>query len=308
MNSIDKITVYLGSSGRCRQIFKDTAKEMGHLIGATGKTLVYGGMDSGLMGIVANGALEAQGKVTGIIPKSLKDSERIHPSLTETILVQDLWERKRKMFKRADAIITMAGGFGTIDEVLEAFYWADLGSHAKPIVFVNTDNYWDGFITFIRSLPDFHEQFIIVASTPQEAIEKIGIWTLPTIEGDPENLPHFEEQILQETAAPIIIKHATVAETYKFATAVGLKQLGRHDRSIGLLNTQGQFDGLLEWIAKAQTEHFITDRCTQLFSVDSYMNELKKKLSMQRHIEINLETEKWGPSETKTHIEIREKR
>lgn len=307
MHKIDKVTVYLGSSGRCRPVFKDVARDMGTRIAGAGKTLVYGGMDSGLMGIVANAALEGHGKVTGIIPKSLKDSERIHPRLTETILVQDLWERKRKMFRRADAVITLAGGFGTIDEALEVLYWAKLGSHAKPIVFVNTENYWGDFLDYVRGIADVPQDYIIVADTPEDALQKIAAWASPSVSGDPENLPHFEDKILMETATPIIFEGCDIAQSYMFATAIGLKQLGRHDRPIGLLNAGGQFDALLRWIKTAQTEHFITDRCTQLFAVDEDLEALKKKLKQQGHIAIDLNTEKWGPSETPTHIEIKER-
>src|SRR6056297_554740 len=154
MSTMQKLTVYLGSSGRCRPTFKQTATRLGHLIGKHKKHLIYGGMDAGLMGIVASNALESGAHVTGILPKKLKDSERIHPNLSETILVPDLWERKLKMFNRADAIIVLPGGFGTIDEALEALYWAHLGAHVKPVIFVNTENYWDDFLNYLKTLPD----------------------------------------------------------------------------------------------------------------------------------------------------------
>jgi uncharacterized protein (TIGR00730 family) len=308
MTTIEKVAVYLGSSGRCRQVFKDTAAAMGRLIGQSAKTLVYGGMDSGLMGIVANHALQNGAKVTGIIPKSLKDSERIHPKLTETILVQDLWERKRKMFRRADAVIVLAGGFGTADEALEVFYWAKLGSHTKPVAFVNTENYWDDFLEYLRAIPDLNQEYLLIAATPEDALEKLAAWRGLAVNGDPENLPHFEDDILKNTLEPLIIDTADIRQSYIFATAVGLKQLGRHERPIGLYNKDGQFDTLVRWITLAQKEHFITDHCTKLFSVDSDLDTLKKKLMLQGHVDINLAVDKWGPSETKTHIEIRETR
>lgn len=304
MVSFNNVTVYLGSSGRCRQIFKDKARETGALIGQSGKTLVYGGMDSGLMGIVASAALDSGAPVIGIIPKSLKDSERIHPNLTETILVQDLWDRKRKMFQRADAILVLPGGFGTIDEALEALYWADLGSHAKPVVFVNTENYWDDFLDYTKNLDGLRREYIIVADTPEDAFTKIQNWTQPIITGDPDNLPHFEEKILEQTNSPLIIDTASVATGYLFATAIGLKQLGRHQRHIGLLNTNGQFDGLMTWVETARREAFITERCPLLFSIDSTPEGLKEKLSVQPDFTIDLHKEKWGPSEIKTHLSL----
>ncbi len=306
MNNINKFTVYLGSSGRCRPIFKETAKALGNLIGEHGKSLIYGGMDAGLMGIVANNALSSGAHVTGIIPKKLKDSERIHPDLSETILVPDLWERKLKMFKRADAIIGLAGGFGTIDEVLEALYWANLGAHAKPVILVNTDNYWDDFIAYLRTLPDLSHDHLIIADNVTDIFDKLESWTPPEITGDINNMPHFEDEILRDTDAPIIFEQANIKDGYFLATALGLKQLDKHQRHIGLLNDKGQFNHLIRWIDKAQQEHFITDRCTQLFCAEPDLAILHKKLDKQATIHINLEDEKWGPSETKTHIEIRE--
>lgn len=306
MNNIQTMTVYLGSSGRCREVFKDTARQMGHLIGEHNKTLVYGGMDSGLMGIVANCALEKNAKVIGIIPKTLKDSERIHPRLSETILVPDLWERKLKMFHRADAIINLPGGYGTIDEALEVLHWAALGSHGKPIVFVNTENYWDDFLDYINAAPDMPHDHLIVVGSPQEAMDKLARWVPPVVTGDVENLPHYEDQILSDENLSLIFNEASIMDSYVLATALGLKQLGRHARPIGLLNDEGQFDKLLSWIDHAQEERFITDRCKLLFDAASDKAGLEEKLSHQQKITLDLHTEKWGPSETATHIEIKE--
>ncbi len=307
MNNINSLTIYLGSSGHCRPIFKESAKKMGNLIGEHGKSLVYGGMDAGLMGIVANHALRSSAHVTGIIPKKLKDSERIHPDLSETILVPNLWERKFKMFKRADAIIALAGGFGTIDEVLEALYWGALGLHAKPVILVNTDNYWDNFISFIKSCPDISQAHLIIASSPEDVFDKLEEWDIPEISDKyNDNFPHFEEKILSCSGDTIIIDKVSIKSGYCLATALGLKQLGKHQRHIGLLNIDGQFDDLLKWINNAQKERFITDKCTKLFSVSDNINDLKKSMASQKDIHIDLHNDKWGPSETKTHIEIKE--
>lgn len=300
------LAVYLGSSGRCRDIFKNAAQELGRLIGQNNNTLVYGGMDAGLMGIVANNALSAGASVTGIIPKSLKDSERIHPNLSQTILVPDLWERKLKMFKRADAIIALAGGFGTIDEVLEVLYWADLESHSKPVILVNTDNYWDDFISYTKALPDLRADLFKIANTVEDVFDITRAWNVPNQPKQSENFPHFEDMILQDTDEPLIFEEATVKDSYYLATALGLKQLGKHSRHIGLLNTSGQFDPLLRWIDHAQNEKFITDHCKDLFSVSDTHKGLMAQLDDQKTIKIDLHNDKWGPGETKTHIELKE--
>ncbi len=304
MSDINNITVYLGSSGRCRDIYKESAKKLGDLIGSHGKSVVYGGMDAGLMGIVASQALESGAHVTGIIPKKLKDSERIHPGLNETILVPDLWERKLKMFKLADAIICLAGGFGTIDEMLEAIYWAQLSSHTKPIILVNTDNYWDEFIKYLNTLPDIPKDQLIIVNNMEDIFGKLKRWRTHRVSKNIEKLPHFEDDILSDSDQPIIINEASIKNSYLLATALGLKQLGKHNRHIGILNNKGQFDNLLSWVNHAQKEHFITDRCTELYSVASNQDELIAKLDKQKEINIDLDIEKWGPSETTTHIEV----
>tara|TARA_B100001989_G_C24542893_1_gene468744 strand:- start:818 stop:1747 length:930 start_codon:yes stop_codon:yes gene_type:complete len=308
MQRINSVTVYLGSSGLCRDIFKETARETGKLIGQSKRELVYGGMDAGLMGIVANYSLEYGAHVTGIIPKSLKDSERIHPKLDETILVPDLWERKYLMFQRAEAIIALPGGFGTIDEALEVLYWADLSLHTKPIIFVNTDGYWNDFLAYLKTLPDMKQNYCLVANTVEDIFHKLEAWPKPSLLVKKEvSYPHFENEILAQENENLIIETADVKNSYLLATALGLKQLGKHDRPMGLLNDKGQFNSLLKWIDTAQKEHFITPKCTKLFSVANTIDDLENMLASQDETNIDLHSEKWGPSVTPTHIEIVEK-
>lgn len=307
MTTINTLTVYLGSSGHCRSIFKDAAWKTGYQIGNKGKKLVYGGMDAGLMGIVANEALAAGAHVTGIVPKSLKDSERIHPDLSETILVPGLWERKRKMFRRADAIIVLPGGYGTLDEALEALYWGYIGAHDKPVVFINIDNYWDDLIKFLKPLTDYKANLCLIAKDTEDAFAQLEKFVSPGYTGNAENLPHFEDEILSEKQAPIIFDKPGVKEAYILATALGLKQLGKHKRAIGILNESSTTQSLLNWIERARQEHFITESCTKLFSVEKSMQTLLKSVKDQESVEIDLHNKKWGPSETRTHIELTEK-
>ena len=305
MSNIQSIGVYLGSSGYCRPIFKQTAEKLGVLIAQSGKTLSYGGMDVGLMGIVANNALEAGAKVVGIVPTSLKDSQRIHPNLSKTILVESLWERKLGIFDHMDAAIVLAGGFGTVDEMFEVLYWAHLGAHAKPVVLVNTDGYYDEMISFMDTLPDLPTAHFMTADTLEEAFTHLDEWSpQPLNDKTVGTHPHFEDEILKETEEPLIIDTASVKDTYILATALSLKQIERHDRPIGILNIDGQFDLFLKWVERAQDETFITKHCTELFSVAPTMEELKEKLAAQPKISIDLSKDKWGPSQTGVHLEL----
>ena len=298
MNNIETLTVYLGSSGHARDVFQNSATEMGTLIGQAGKRLVYGGMDAGLMGRVAKAALAAGAHVTGIIPRKLKDSERILKNLSDTVMVEDLWDRKKRMFKQADAIVALPGGYGTVDEAIEVLYWGNRGLHNKPLVLVNVEHYWDDFIAYLETLPDFDQRFLIIVNTVEEVIPALKNYeALPAPDENTDRYPHFEDEISRETKEPILIDIASVENTYYAICALGLKQLHKHKRAIGFLNQDGEFDGLLKWINTAAKEKFITENCLKLFTVGTNEKELREELRNQQYIEIDLHKAKWGKQE-----------
>ena len=142
---IDSLCVFCGASPGNKAIYIDTASSFGAELGRHGVHLVYGGGKSGLMGCVADSVLEAGGKVTGIIPNYLKDRELAHQNLTRLEIVHSMHERKRRMFELADGIVSLPGGVGTLEEVLEIITWKQLGMHNKPIIFLNINGYWDHF-------------------------------------------------------------------------------------------------------------------------------------------------------------------
>lgn len=291
------LTVYLGSSGHARPVFKEAAEELGALIGKSGKDLVYGGMDAGLMGILAQSALDNGGHVFGVIPKKIKDSERILKNLNETIMVEDLCDRKKQMFLMADAIIALPGGFGTLDESLEILYWGGLGLHSKPLVLVNIEGYWDALIEYLTPLPDFDKRFLVVVNSVEDVIPVLEKFEdLPRVK-TPPHLPHFEDEITRDTDIPIVVDKANVENTYFIICALGLKQLGKHSRAIGFLNKDGQFDPLIQWIRKAAEEHFITGKCLKLFGAHESEKMLWAILKNQERVNIDLHVEKWGKSE-----------
>lgn len=297
MNNINMLTVYLGSSGHARPVFKEAAKELGRVIGQSGKDLVYGGMDAGLMGILAKSALNSGGHVFGIIPKKIKDSERVLEGLNETIMVEDLCDRKKQMFLMADAIISLPGGFGTLDESLEVLYWGALKLHAKPLVLVNIEGYWDTLITYIKGLPDFDPRYLVVVDSVEDVMPMLEKFEgLPRVK-TPPHLPHFEDEITRDTEIPIVVDKANVENTYFIICALGLKQLGKHSRGIGFLNKSGQFDELINWIRHAAEETFITDKCLKLFGAHESEKMLWAILKNQEDVHIDLHEEKWGKAE-----------
>ncbi|MCC6597713.1 MAG: TIGR00730 family Rossman fold protein [Alphaproteobacteria bacterium] len=298
MNTIQTLTVYLGSSGHARPVFGQSAAALGRLIAESKKNLIYGGMDAGLMGVLAASALKAGGHVTGIIPRNLKDSERILGGLTETILVEELSDRKKKMFLMADAIIALPGGFGTLDESLEVLYWGAKKLHAKPLVLVNIEKYWDDIIPYLQNLPDFDPAYLIIVQTLEDIFPALERWAAPTIPATTQShFPHFEDEIMRKTQEPIIIDIASLENTYFAVCAMGLKQLHKTQRAIGLLNTNGQFNGLIDWLNRAAAETFITPSCLKLFDVAMEKDALQEMLTHQEYIKIDLHHTKWGAPE-----------
>lgn len=148
------IAVFCGSALGVDPKFAEQAHLTGEMIAKQGKTLVYGGGRSGLMGIVADSALAAGGQVIGVMPQSLVDSELAHPELTELYIVENMHVRKTKMSELADAFVAMPGGAGTLEEIFEQWTWAQLGIHLKPCAFLNVNGFYDQLIGFIRSTAD----------------------------------------------------------------------------------------------------------------------------------------------------------
>ncbi len=124
--------------------------QLGREAGERGIEVIYGGGRVGLMGLVADAALAAGGKVTGIIPSHILEWEVAHQTLTELIVVENMHQRKMMMFERSDAFVILPGGLGTLDEAFEILTWKQLGLHGKPIIIANIGGYWDGLLALVR--------------------------------------------------------------------------------------------------------------------------------------------------------------
>ena len=146
------VCVYCGARPGQDPLFAETARQVGQWIGEHGGQLVYGGGSNGLMGIVADATLAAGGRVVGIIPQALVDKEWAHLNCTELHVVDTMHERKRMMAERADAFIALPGGIGTFEEFFEVWTWRQLGYHNKPVGLLNLNGYYDGLLTFLRSV------------------------------------------------------------------------------------------------------------------------------------------------------------
>ena len=137
------IAVFCASSDGVTPSFREAAAELGRELATREVELIYGGASVGLMRLVADAALAAGGRVVGVIPKHLVDREVAHKSLTELLVVETMHLRKAAMSERASGYMALPGGYGTYEELLEVTTWKQLGLHAKPIVLLNLEGYYD---------------------------------------------------------------------------------------------------------------------------------------------------------------------
>jgi len=140
---IRSVCVFCGSAPGARPSYSAAAAELGTALARGGITVVYGGGRLGLMGIVADAALKAGGRVVGVIPRMLIEREVSHSKLTEQHVVTTMHERKTLMAELSDAFVGLPGGMGTFDELVEIVTWAQLGLHTKPVICANIENYFD---------------------------------------------------------------------------------------------------------------------------------------------------------------------
>jgi len=176
---MEKIAVYCGSSSGSDEIFKIKAFELGNKLAQKNIGLVYGGARVGLMGAVADGALDNGGKVIGVLPRFLAEKELQHQALTEIVLVETMHERKAMMSDLSDGFIGLPGGFGTMEELFEMLTWAQLSLHSKPVGILNINGYYDSLIEFIRTmykngfLKEDYLNLLLVGDSTDELIDKM---------------------------------------------------------------------------------------------------------------------------------------
>ena len=171
MNTIRSVCVYCGSSPGRDEIYAKAGHLLGRSIAKAGLRLVYGGGTKGIMGAVAEGALKAGGKVTGIIPRFLINKEATETALDrldELLITDNMHERKHRMFEKSDAFVALPGGIGTVEEIVEIMTWGQLGHHRKPIVFGNINGFWDPMLSLLDHMAA--EGFIHTAKRVQPLV------------------------------------------------------------------------------------------------------------------------------------------
>ena len=126
--------------------------ELGERLARSGVGIVYGGASRGLMGVLASAALAAGGEVIGVLPRSLAHREIAHPNLSKLHIVETMHERKARIVDLSDAFVVLPGGIGTLDEFLEAFTWAQIGIHSKPIAILDVDGFYQPLLSHLRGV------------------------------------------------------------------------------------------------------------------------------------------------------------
>ena len=185
--ALKRVCVFCGSSVGAKPAYAEAAREMGRLIVKKGIGLVYGGGNVGLMGVIADAALEAGGEVIGVIPLALADREIAHTGLTDLRVVDSMHTRKAKMAELSDAFIAMPGGVGTFEEFFEAVTWTQLGLHRKPCGLLNVDGFYTPLERFIDQavtqgfIRPVHRQAIIVDGNANRLLETLSTVDLPNV-------------------------------------------------------------------------------------------------------------------------------
>ncbi|MEG8047846.1 TIGR00730 family Rossman fold protein [Sphingomonas aerolata] len=175
-----RLAVYCGSATPANPLYIEGARALGRTFAERGIGLVYGGGRTGLMGAIADGALEGGGEVIGVIPQALVDAEVAHRGLTELHVVQGMHQRKQMFTDLSDGFVTIPGGTGTMDELWEALSWAQLGYHADPVGLLNTAGYYDHLIAFwdkmgeVGFLRPQHRDLLIVADTLDLLLDRMA--------------------------------------------------------------------------------------------------------------------------------------
>lgn len=187
-----RLAIYCGSATPADPIYIENARFVGRTLAERGIGVVYGGGRLGLMGAIADSALEAGGEVIGVIPQALVDAEVAHRGCTELHVVRTMHERKQAFTDLSDGFITLPGGTGTMDELWEAMSWAQIGYHANPVGLLNVAGYYDGLIEFVAKMGEVgflrpqHQSILIIdndldglltkmaAHVPTQTVGQIG--------------------------------------------------------------------------------------------------------------------------------------
>jgi uncharacterized protein (TIGR00730 family) len=170
------VCVFASSSSRIDKRYAEAAAELGLLFARSKIKVIYGGGGIGLMGVIADAVIENNGSITGVIPSFMNDEGWGNPRIKDMIVTTDMGDRKKNMFARADAVVALPGGIGTLEELTEAITLKQLGLYKGPVVILNTLNFYRAFIDFLEHMVDGnflrreHKGMWVIADTPKDVI------------------------------------------------------------------------------------------------------------------------------------------
>ena len=185
---VKRICVFCGSSPGARQCYAAAATSLARHLAALRIGIVYGGGKVGLMGAIADAALEAGGDIIGVIPQSLVEKELAHPGLSDLRVVGSMHERKALMAELADAFIALPGGYGTFEEFCEVLTWTQLGLHRKPCGILNVEGYYDRLLELFdhalseQFLKPVHRHMVLSGSSPEWLVKSLLEYNLPFVD------------------------------------------------------------------------------------------------------------------------------
>ncbi|HIY85400.1 MAG TPA: TIGR00730 family Rossman fold protein [Candidatus Yaniella excrementavium] len=184
-DQIQRITVFTGSAAGNSTVYLEAVQNFARVVADAGYGIVFGGGHVGLMGALADAALNAGTEVIGVMPRSLVNGEIAHEGLTSLEIVEDMHARKLRMAELGDAFVALPGGAGTLEELFEAWTWQQLGIHTHPVALYNVAGFWDPLISMVEHMTHtgfIRESFqnaLIVAQDPHELLTALARWKPP---------------------------------------------------------------------------------------------------------------------------------
>lgn len=185
---MERICVYCGSNPGRDEVYLDAAEELGRLLAEREIGVVYGGASVGMMGAMADAALDAGGEVIGVIPDALLEREVAHDGLTDLHVVGSMHERKREMVELADGFVALPGGLGTLEEIFEVLTWAQLGFHEDPCGLLDVADYYANLVAHLDGateagfVREHHREMILIESEPATLLDRFEAYEPPQVE------------------------------------------------------------------------------------------------------------------------------
>lgn len=186
--TLSSVCVYCASSPGADHSFVASAASFGQLLASRGVRLIYGGGRVGLMGVLADSVLDSGGEVHGVITRALEGKEVAHRGLSTLQVVETMHERKAAMADAADAFVMLPGGYGTLEEFLEAVTWSQLGIHSKPCGVLNVDGFFEPLIALIeeatkqRLVRPEHRDMVLFDADASSLVDRLAAWEPVTVD------------------------------------------------------------------------------------------------------------------------------